>query len=227
MAEIKGITIYGENEWSDINPLELDDKRLIGVDWDKYIKEIYPKNQIILHHTVSGPEIYGDLITWKRYKAEIATSIIIERDGTIKQLFSSRYFAWHLGCGRPNLDRHSIAIELDNWGPLRERQGKLFTIYGNIVDVETTFYPTGFRGKQLYEAYSIPQLKSLGALLLYWKERYKIPLTYHSDMWDVNEFALAGHTGLYTHVSYRPYPEKSDCHPDKNLIAMIKTIENK
>lgn len=227
MTQIKEVIVYGSNKWSDLKPLDLNDEDLQMVDWDKYYKEEYTKNQIVLHHTVSGPGIRGDLNTWKQYNSNIATCMIIERDGTINQLFSSKYWGYHLGCGKPELDMGSIAVELDNWGQLYEKDGKLYTVYDSEVDVETVHYPTGFRGEQIFEAYSYDQLRSLGELLLYWKDRYNIPLTYNEDMWDVSQRALSGTRGVWTHVSYRPYPSKHnkwDCHPDPNLKSMLRTI---
>lgn len=229
MYEIKEATIYGSNKWSDIKPLELDDENLLLVDWDKYYKEEYEKTQIVLHHTVSGPGIRGDLNTWKQYKSNIATCVIIERDGTIQQLFSSRYWGHHLGCGKPFLDQHSIGIELDSWGQLEEKDGKLYTVYGNTVDVDTIHYPEGFRGEQLFEAYTEAQIRATGELLLLWNKTYGIPLDYNEDMWNVSPRALDGTPGVWTHVSYRPWPSnknKWDCHPDKNLVSMLKTLKS-
>lgn len=227
MAEIEEVTVYGSNEFSDLKPLDLNDDDLQMVDWDRYYKEEFQKTQIVLHHTVSGPGIRGDLVTWKKYKSNIATCMIIDRDGTINQLFSSKYWGYHLGAGKSSLDKHSIAIELDNWGQLDERNGKLFTVYDSQVDVPVVHYPTGFRGEQIFEAYPIAQLRAVGELLLFWNQRYGIPLDYKSEMWDVSEKALLGDPGVWTHVSYRPWPSsknKWDCHPDPNLISMLRTV---
>ncbi|MFW6311347.1 MAG: N-acetylmuramoyl-L-alanine amidase [Nanoarchaeota archaeon] len=227
MAKIDEVTIYGSNKWSDLKPLELDDKDLIMVDWDKYYKDVFEKHQIVLHHTVSGPGIRGDLGTWAKYKSSIATCVIIERDGTINQLFSSKYWGYHLGTGNSNLDKHSIAIELDSWGQLEKRGDKFYTVYGNSVDVPIREYETLWRDEKYFEAYSYEQLRSLGELLLFWKDKYNIPLTYNEDMWDVSQRALDGEKGVWAHVSYRPYPSKSnkwDVHPDSDLISMLKTI---
>jgi N-acetyl-anhydromuramyl-L-alanine amidase AmpD len=215
------------NKWLDLKPLKLDDDNLQMVEWNNYYKEKFPKNQIVLHHTVSGPGIRGDLITWKKYKSNIGTCIIIDRDGTINQLFSSKYWAYHLGAGNSVLDRRSIAVELDNWGQLEEKKGKLYTIYGNVVKVPTTNYPLGFRGEQLFESYPDAQLESLGELLLFWNKRYDITMDYNEDMWDVSQNALDGKPGIWTHVSYRPWPasrNKWDCHPQPELINMLKTL---
>lgn len=210
--------------FSDLEPLDLEGDKLVQVPWVKYYDTVKDKRQIVIHHTVSGPGIDGDLNTWKKFKSHIATCIIIGRDGTINQLFSSKYWGYHLGVGHRELDQHSIAVELDNWGQLEERNGELYTVYGNKVDVPTVFYPRGFRGYQLYEAYTEEQLRSLGQLILLWNDRYRIPLNYNSDMWDVSERALNGTPGIWTHVSYRPAPQKFDCHPDPNLKDLLLTL---
>ena len=211
-------------DWSLLEPLDLNDENLVQIDWLKYNKEIYAKNQVVLHHTVSGDGITGDLSTWKKFKSHIATCIIISRDGTINQLFPSRYWGYHLGCGNSALDKHSIAVELDNWGQLKEEQGKLKTVYGNVVDVPTITYPKGFRGEQLFEAYTLKQIQSLGKLLLLWNKSYGISLEYNKDMWDVSEKALYGADGIWAHVSYRP-SGKWDVHPDPTLINMLQSLE--
>jgi len=43
-------------------------------------------------------------------------------------------------------------------------------------------------------------------------------------MWDVSQRALSGEPGIWTHVSYRQKPGKTDCHPQPELIEMLKTI---
>jgi len=213
-------------DWSDLKPLSLDDKDLVQVEWVKYYKEYFTKKQIVIHHTISGPGISGDLEHWKTFKEHVATCVIIERNGKINQLFSSKYWGYHLGCGNSSLDKGSIAIELDNWGQLTERNGKLYTVYDSVVDVPTSVYPMGFRGSQIYEAYTYNQLHSLGEIILLWNKTYNIPLNYNEDMWDISPRALGGTPGVWTHVSYRPYPQKSDCHPDPNLISLLKTLPN-
>lgn len=223
-------TITTSNKWSSLTALNVEDSKLKQIPWTKYYQMEYEKRQIVLHDTISGPGHRGDLATWKQYKSNIATAVLISRDGTINQLFSSRYFGYHLGCGNSNLDKHSIAIELDNWGPLEEKDGNIYTIYGNQINVDTTHFPKGFRGEQLFEAYSDAQLYSLGELLILWNKTYGIPLDYNEDMWDVSDKALNDIPGIWAHVSYRPYPAKRnkwDAHPDPQLIEMLKTIANK
>lgn len=213
-------------DWTGLESLSLEDNKLIQVNWLKYYPDIYKKNQVTIHHTVSGPGISGDLEHWKTFKSHIATCIIIERDGKINQLFSSKYWGYHLSCGNTFLDQHSIAVELDNWGQLYELNGKFYNVYDKEVNVPIRRYIKGFRGEQIFEAYTKEQLWSLGQLLLLWNINYEIPLRYNEDMWDVSEKALNGEPGIFAHVSYKP-SGKWDAHPDPQLISLLKYLENK
>jgi hypothetical protein len=59
-------------------------------------------------------------------------------------------------------------------------------------------------------------------LLIFWNERYGIPLDYNQDMWALSSKALSGQDGVWTHVSFRE--DKSDCHPQPELIEMLKSL---
>ena len=232
-------------DWSNLKPLNTSDPDLVQVDWIKYYKVEWPKDQVVLHHTVSGPGIQGDLNTWKDFTSHIATCMIVERDGKNNQLFSSKYWGYHLGAGKASLDQRSIALELDNWGGLflgdgnnkqfgknadrtpriiKTMQGKFYTVYGSVVDVPVTYYPDGFRGYYYYESYTYEQLRAIGELILLWNERFGIPLDYKEDMWDVSQKALSGEKGVWTHVSYRKPSDKQDCHPQPELIDLLKYL---
>lgn len=229
-------------DWCTLKPLKLSKINFIDFSKKKYYQEIYKKNQIILHHTVSGPGIYGDLKTWLANSARISTCIIIDRDGTPNQMFSSKYWAYHTGKGK-NLDRHSIGIEFDNWGGLLlgdgtkhnfgtnkkpkikiTKPGIYYAVYGNKVYVPVVKYEEGFRGFKYYERYTEEQIKTVGELSLFWNNRYGIPLTYRENMWDVSQDAINGVSGIWTHVSLRSPKDKQDCHPQSNLIDMLKTL---
>ena len=178
MAEIDGVTVY-PGEWNTLKPLTDFDK-ITRVPWTRYVKEIHPKKQVVLHHTVSGDGITGDLKTWEKWRT-VSTGFIIDRDGTINQLFSSKYWSHHLKAGNSTLDKQSISIELDNWGGLtkgdgslkqfgkrrdgspnmiRIKEGKYYATYGNSVHCPVTHYPNGFRGYNYFESYTDQQLRS-------------------------------------------------------------------
>ncbi|MFW6226355.1 MAG: peptidase C14 caspase catalytic subunit P20, partial [bacterium] len=93
-----------------------------------------------------------------------------------------------------------------------------------IVDVPVVHYPNGYRGYYYYEKYTDDQIKTTGELLLYWNKTYDIPLDYNDNMWEVNDDALGGKRGIWSHTSYRN--DKSDVHPQPELIEMLKTLKS-
>jgi len=218
--------IISNMDFSDLKPIDLDKIETVDFPADQYFSEEYEKKQIVLHHTVSGPDVRGDINTWIRDTRRIATCIIIDGTGVPHQLFSSKYWAGHLGTGKSILDKESIGVEIDNWGWLKptDNPKKWETFYGNKVEVEVQEYPNLFRDYRYYEKYKEAQLKTLGELLLFWNQRYGIPLTYNEDMWEVSQRALEGMPGVWSHTSYRPKPDKTDCHPQPELIELLKTL---
>jgi hypothetical protein len=228
--------------WDDLKPINLEKVQTVAYPDNKIFKEIYEKKQIVLHHTVSGDGIEGDVKTWREGDYNIGVPIIIDRAGIPWQLFSSKYWAYHLAAGNTYLDKHSIGIEIDNWGwvipgdgtdkqfgnppkTVKTVIGKYYAYYGNSVTVPLQYYPEGFRGYHYYEKYTYEQLQTVGELLLYWNTRYNIPLDYNEDIWDVSQRALSGTPGVWSHVSYRPAPQKFDCHPQPELIDLLKTLK--
>jgi N-acetyl-anhydromuramyl-L-alanine amidase AmpD len=208
--------------WNNLKPIDLSKIETVEFPKDQYVKESVSKTQIVLHHTVSGDGINGDVTTWENNKERVATCIIVDRGGIPWQLFSSKYWAWHLGAGNTNLDMHSIAIEIDNWGWLTPDGNKFKNAYGQSINAVTQYYPNKFRDYNYYEKYTDAQIQTVGELILYWHTVYNIPLDYHEDMWEISQNALSGKPGIWTHVSFRK--DKSDCHPQPELIDMLKTL---
>ncbi len=212
---------------------------IIQVDFpeNQYYKEQTNKKVIVLHHTVSGQGVDGDIAWWASTPEHVAVAIIVGWDGKIYQLFSSTYWAHHLGTTATNnktLNMQSIGIEIDAWGALMESGGKWYpakwddiakknvpnTIIKPIQNVE--LYPAGFKGFYGFEKYTNAQIEAVRELLIYWNERYNIPLTYHPTMFDVSNEALAGKSGIWSHTSFRS--DKSDVHPQPELIQMLKSL---
>ncbi|MBC7486107.1 MAG: N-acetylmuramoyl-L-alanine amidase [Cytophagaceae bacterium] len=195
---------------------------------DQYYKQAFDKKQIVLHHTASGRGSDGDYKHWLSNKERVSTSQIINQDGTCAQLFNSKWWGHHIGSTHANnliLNKESIAIEIDSWGGLtydtKTREFKTYT--GKVVPQNTVIeYDQSFRGYRFFERYTEAQIESVRKLLVYWSTQYKIPLTYNDGMWEVSQDALNKKPGIWTHVSYRK--DKSDCHPQPELIAMLKRL---
>lgn len=221
---------------------ELDISKIVQIKFpdNQYYREETNKNQIVLHHTVSGPGIDGDIATWLNDSSRIATHFIVERNGVINQCFSSKYWGHHLGLKseflKSNgfkdyqtrntlLNKSSISIEIDSWGILtKNTNGSYNSCYNKPVssNIGVIKYDKKYRGGQYFEKYTTEQIIAVSELIVYLSKKYNIPLNYNSDMWDVSKLALGGNSGIYTHTSYRS--DKSDCHPQPELITMLKSL---
>jgi len=208
----------------------------------QYFKQEVTKKQIVLHHTAGNSSGVATINNWNTDdRGRIATCVTISGpgnktslDGEICQAFSSKHWAYHLGVKQEvfrafkvpyvELDKHSIGIEICNWGQLENRNGKFY----NYVDREVaadqvTELPLAYKGYRYFHKYSDAQIQSVKDLLLYWKTQYGINLTYDYDqMFTVNTKALKGENGLYSHNSYRK--DKIDIYPCPRMIEMLKTL---
>jgi N-acetyl-anhydromuramyl-L-alanine amidase AmpD len=205
----------------------------------QYISEVHPKVQIYLHHTAgnaSGEQVYQG---WGSNAERVATCVVISGkgsnciDGQIIQGFSSQFWAFHLGLkestfqkhGVPyrSLDKISIAIEICNWGQLTLKDGKFYNYVNREVPADQVCtLDKPFKGFKYFHDYTDAQIESVKELLLLWKGKYGIPLTYHEDIWDICPRALKGEKGVFTHNSVRT--DKVDVYPHPKLIEMLKSI---
>lgn len=212
---------------------------------NQYFKEEYNKTQITLHHTVSGPPARGDINYWLSTADRIATAYIVDRDGTVYQCFEPKYWGYHLGVRTADanavgitykrLDMTNIGIEIDSWGGLvKHTDNKWYPAYwdnnlkknipylkaGAVANVVE--YPKGFRGYFAFEKYTTAQINATTELMSRLATAYNIPTTYNDNIWNINKNALTGVPGIYSHVSFRT--DKSDAHPDSELITALKTL---
>jgi N-acetyl-anhydromuramyl-L-alanine amidase AmpD len=220
-----------------ISKLDLNEIISVTLPDNQYFKEETEKKQIVLHHTVSGQGVDGDITWWRETADRIGTAIIVGWDGKIYQCFASKYWAHHLGTHAANnkaLNMASIGIEIDAWGGLM-RTNRLWypakwdaTLKQNVPNTSVRpiqnvqIYEQGFKGFYGFEKYTAAQIEAVRKLLIFWNEKYNIPLDYNEDMWKISSKALAGEAGVWTHVSFRE--DKSDCHPQPELIQMLKSL---
>jgi hypothetical protein len=122
------------------------------------------------------------------------------------------------------LDKHAIAIEICNWGPIEKINGKFYNYVDREIPADqVTELETPYKGHKYYHRYTDAQIESTRQLLLYWRDTYGIDLTYREeDMWTISTQALKGEQGVYTHNSYRK--DKSDIYPCPRMIAMLKSL---
>jgi len=233
-----------------MEPLNL--KELVQVDFpeNQYYREETTKTQVILHHTVSSGSADGVISWWNQDPQHIATHFIIDGSGKIFQLYSSKYWAHHLGiksdflkkmgfkdylARNQILNENSVAMEICNWGGLvKDGNGfhpakwdttlKKYVPYTKITipDDKVQIYDKPFRDFKYFEKYAPKQIESIAKITIYLCDKFGIDKSYQPDMWDVSKNALNGKSGIYSHVSFRQ--DKSDLHPQPEVIEMLKSL---
>ena len=196
------------------------------LDKTQYFQEKYTKRQIVIHHTASSANAKNVITGWQKNPERIGVAFVIDREGGIHQAFGSEHWAHHLGTNELNntlLNKQSIGIELCNWGALKLQKSKYINYLNQEIPIEDVYvYDSPFRGSFYYQKYTYKQLESLANLIDYLADTYNIPKDYKKDMWNISRSALLGSPGIYTHVSFRK--DKSDCHPQEELIELFSKL---
>jgi hypothetical protein len=209
---------------------------------NQYIAEEHPKSQIYIHHTAGNADPFAVFKGWESNTERIATCVSVGgkpsagakwEDGEVVQGFSSKHWAYHLGLKEStfqkygvaykSLDKISIGIEVCNWGQLTLKDGKYFNYVNREVPADQVCkLDKPHRGFQYYHDYTDAQIAAIKDLLVLWKDKYGIPLTYNADIWDITTRALKGEKGVFTHNSVRT--DKVDVYPHPKLIAMLQSL---
>ena len=183
------------------------------------------KKSIVLHHTAGG-SADSSVAFWKTRNDKVSTCVVIDRDGTILQCFHSDRWAFSLGINQANyidIEKQTIAIEIASYGRCVKSRGDWYNAYaGYMAPEKVCQLEKPFRGEIAYEKYTTQQIESVRLLLLLWKERYGIDIKYHDDIFDINQRALKGQGGLYTHCCFRS--DKSDIFPQPEMVEMLKSL---
>lgn len=201
------------------------------------------KKQIVVHHTAGRQVIANTIKSWSKRTDHVATHYITNNAGEKEQLFADEAYAYHLGVSSAkfksfgvkyqDLNKTSLAIEMQAWGYLEKRGGKYYS-YANAeipeanvaVPVDKNGNPTSYKGHSYYEKYSDANIQRVKEIMLGWMSKYNIPFVYDYDVLfpakNPVKVAFEGTPGVYTHNSFRD--GKSDVFPQKELIDMFKSI---
>lgn len=203
---------------------------------EQYIKQKFNKNQIFIHFTAGSGDAKNTIDWWDSNQPRIATSYVIDRNtGQIYESFDPDFWSFHLGIKgtRGKIDKHSIGIELCDWGPLEYKNGKYFKWpedYNKYTINEDEVYALdqSHRGYCYYQSYTDKQIEQLEQLLIYLVNKYDIPVNDHfDDSWyEYQDHIIKDQTpGIWTHVNVRK--DKQDSYPDDRLTKMLNNLKSK
>jgi N-acetyl-anhydromuramyl-L-alanine amidase AmpD len=175
----------------------------------------------------------------KEQPLRVGTSYVIGRksstsdetlwDGKILRAFDDKYWAYHLGVNSHNsveLNSHSIAIELCNYGPLTLGKDGRFYNYVNkpLNEKDVVKLDKPFRGYEYYERYTDAQLESTRNLIIYLINKYDIKFDgkiYNEKWFDYNDSWLKT-GGIRSHSQVRR--DKFDIFPQIEMIQMLNSL---
>lgn len=191
----------------------------------RFLQQRFPKDLIVLHHTAGG-SARSTFNWWESQASRIATAYIVERDGTIYEVFDPRDWAFHLGIRGTNgsVDKRSIGIEMASEGGLLKHTDGRFYSFDQIKDscrFDGGVYDHGakWRSYRHYAAYTAPQMASVTRLVDHLCDTFSIPRKTPKDhlAFDKN---LYGFTGIVGHHHVRA--DKTDLHPGFDWAALVR-----
>lgn len=139
--------------------------------------------KIVVMHYTAGSSARSSANWFKNPKASASAHLVIGRDGTVIQCVSFDKVAWHAGRSRwggiVGLNRHSIGIELANWGPLVSANGEWQSHSGAripdpVMAVHRNGNPDGSRNPIGWERYPEAQMQVAQEVVRALVEKYGI-----------------------------------------------------
>lgn len=198
---------------------------------DQYNNIETAKTGICIHHTVGGSAV-STFNWWAQDPRKVATAYIIERDGTILEVFDPKYWAFQFGLKssdqwnneeRYAFEKRFIGIELSSEGGLIENNGNLYCfdrISPKTLKPKKESYDneTNYRGYRYFDNYEKAQVDSLISLMNDLFLRFNIEKNVPKDKFDyygkLNKF-----NGVIGHTMVRK--DKSDPAPIKEFWNRI------
>jgi N-acetyl-anhydromuramyl-L-alanine amidase AmpD len=222
-AALKAFSVQVPNENLTLNGIAYTPKTT-----DYFYGTEHAKQRIVLHFTAGN--LRSDMQSLTQQSRHVSVPFVIARDGTIYQLFPSKFWSGHLGEGVGNKkgtgnpqDKATIGIELSNYGFLVPQGGNLETIYSRIKDPNTgkvsapdpycsldnkqayTKIDQPFREQSFYPSYTAAQIDSLIILLRFLTTKYNVPRAFLPEDKRYTTFNdLVNFKGIVSHINYRP-----------------------
>jgi hypothetical protein len=191
---------------------------------DQYFPAGTTKTGICLHHTVGGSAA-STVDWWKRDGQMVGVAYIIDRDGTIYQVFDPKAWAYQFGLkwkdpDRLNFEKRFIGIEIASEGGLTESGANLYSF--GVVSPKTLKprseafdYGQLYRGFRYFDKYETAQIDSVVQLVDSLLTTYNIERRIPKNYLEYYGQSLKDFRGVLGHVNVRQ--DKSDPLPDNSF----------
>jgi LysM repeat protein len=208
-------------------PIAIDRKKF-ALAPGQYFAETFPKDLLVLHFT-AGSSARSAFDSWRNTPLQVATSYLVDTDGSIYECFPPTYWAYHLGVtGAASAswkhDKRSIGIEIANVGPLRldpanpqqlnwwPPQDQFKTKYCTLAET-AKYVAAPYRGFTHFASFPAVQSDAVVALVEHLCAAFSIPRVLppaaQQTTFDMDFFK--SFRGIATHQNFRK--DKSDIGP--------------
>jgi|AntRauTorcE11897_2_1112592.scaffolds.fasta_scaffold02482_9 N-acetyl-anhydromuramyl-L-alanine amidase AmpD len=198
---------------------------------NQYNKGNFKKSGICVHHTV-GSTAESTFHWWNGNSDKVGTAYIIDRDGTLLEVFDPESWAWQFGLKWNNPDRFAferrfIGIELASEGGLKEKDGKFYCfdrISPRTEKPEDEVFDAGenYRGHRYFDRYEPEQMETLTELINHLCDRFDIPRKMLAKPTEYYGQEIKNFKGIIGHVNVRK--DKTDPAP---IPELWETLKNK
>ena len=211
----------------------------------EYIEDTIPilNDYVMLHHTAGWHNPYQTIDVWARDdRGAVGTEFVVggqdvrngdaKYDGQVVQAFPEGCAGWHIGnCGSAYMARHTVGIEICNFGQLNDD----LRTYVGIKAAESQVVDLGFefKGFSKWQRYTDLQIENLQRLLLYLANRDSVDIRKGIQEWILKDGPAAAFgfkqeayegkvKGLLVHGNVRK--DKFDLFPQQEMIDMILSL---
>jgi hypothetical protein len=190
----------------------------------QHFPTVCTKSGICIHHTVCG-SAKSTFDWWCTEKDAVGVAYIIDKDGTIYEVFNPDMWAWQFGLKwererKIAFEKRFIGIEIASEGGLIERDGKLYC-FDRISDKtqkkreEALDYVQTYRGYRYFDKYEPAQIDSLCALINQLCDQFTIPRVTPDQHFKFYGEKVSNFNGIIGHTMVRE--DKSDPAPDRSM----------
>lgn len=198
-----------------------------------YYELVTQKKKILLHFTMGY--LKGDIATLT--KEHVSVPFVVARNGSIYNLFASKYWSYHLGKntvgGNMPMSKECIGIEISNIGPLKKIGNNLVTtykdtdIYCSINDSEHYIkLSVPYRGFEYYATFTDEQYDTTIKLIRFLCAKYNLPKNFVAEAFRYTTLTTTEFTtfsGIVSHVNCRK--DKVDIGPAFDWEKVIKGVK--
>lgn len=178
----------------------------------QFFSERHQKSLIVLHFT-AGSSAASAFNSWAGDQRRVAAPYIVDRDGTVFEVFDPACWAYALGLNHPQAtptERRAIQIEIANVGPLKRRGDDLYwwpkdwgVKYCGLAET-AKYHQADYRGMQYWATYTPQQEAAVCWLVALLCEKYKIPPVVAKDkLHEANVPFFIQFKGIASHQNFR------------------------